>query len=636
MRELIQPDAGWRTEMSESGGKYDGFVPLESLDPEARKLVEMLQHQIELLREKLKESCPESDEKEYTLEEARAGLNDAVSRLMSGEESAQADFDKWDKIISEHPDHLAKLARERVEWEENQAGQNEAALAITKGYVPANIKSISVAALKASGLPTDLAKRVFTQKALWLVRLPQTAIAKLHIVDLKTKYSSQGLDLIELRAVYYSLPAEFENDPSGEKQQWRETLRRKLEMCVKEDSTGKLSTCKFRHACYIDLNKRNPVDMPFDALKDLTDELREGVDALLVRAVQSVQKLSRPKRPTATGSSSTRIKSRIEAKANLAALLAARPKGGAHSLRKPAKQSGKTAPPVANALQDLLLKRKNEGSSPSRMTPPRLHAASLSRKREASRSPSELNRRDAQAAKPSPPAPQRFEDKIAQFEARLFPSSPLKDAENRTSSTNKVNKLNISDDFRRKLVTIQSSSPKKAEVTCAETEWAEITATGDDTEVPHRKTPEPVEDKEWQALERSLCLQERPLKEQVNVLERLLHTLVSSSMYRKRRPNEHKMPVLRSCSSLSDPVEVIAECNLSPLATGVKDTLHMLKVDSPTVQKTLDNLKTAFSKSMTSLGIPQKEQPSSTAKSLACPVVLENSKDADWLIVNKN
>ena len=36
---------------------------------------------------------------------------------MAGDESAQSEFDLWDKRISTHPDHLAEEARKLAEWE---------------------------------------------------------------------------------------------------------------------------------------------------------------------------------------------------------------------------------------------------------------------------------------------------------------------------------------------------------------------------------------------------------------------------------------------------------------------------------------------------------------------------------------
>jgi hypothetical protein len=46
-----------------------------------------------------------------TLAEAQARLRAAADRLMQGDERAQADFDHWDKVINNHPEHLQQVGR---------------------------------------------------------------------------------------------------------------------------------------------------------------------------------------------------------------------------------------------------------------------------------------------------------------------------------------------------------------------------------------------------------------------------------------------------------------------------------------------------------------------------------------------
>ncbi|CAM9616043.1 unnamed protein product, partial [Discosporangium mesarthrocarpum] len=66
-------------------------------------------------------------------------------------------------------------------------------------------------------------------------------IKKIHIADLQTNYSNQGLDIVEMRAVWAAMPREFDLDSDGRKMQWAALFRDKLvEMCDKEES-GKLT-----------------------------------------------------------------------------------------------------------------------------------------------------------------------------------------------------------------------------------------------------------------------------------------------------------------------------------------------------------------------------------------------------------
>jgi hypothetical protein len=81
--------------------------------------VAALRAKVALLQKQLREIQTEEDTDEWdgTLESAQAALREAAERLMEGDESAQPDFDKWDKRITTHPDHLAAEARKLAEWE---------------------------------------------------------------------------------------------------------------------------------------------------------------------------------------------------------------------------------------------------------------------------------------------------------------------------------------------------------------------------------------------------------------------------------------------------------------------------------------------------------------------------------------
>ena len=81
--------------------------------------VAALRAKVALLQKQLSDLQTEEDSDEWdgTLESAQAALRAAAERLMEGDESAQPDFDKWDKRISTHPDHLAAEARKLAAWE---------------------------------------------------------------------------------------------------------------------------------------------------------------------------------------------------------------------------------------------------------------------------------------------------------------------------------------------------------------------------------------------------------------------------------------------------------------------------------------------------------------------------------------
>jgi hypothetical protein len=86
-------------------------------------------------------------------------------------------------------------------------------------------------------------------------------IAKLHIADLNSKYSfqSQGLDLMELLAIYASIPYKFDNDHNGKKASWRATLETNIKNMLTERENGKLSKEKERNPVY-ELQKEPPIE----------------------------------------------------------------------------------------------------------------------------------------------------------------------------------------------------------------------------------------------------------------------------------------------------------------------------------------------------------------------------------------
>ena len=70
------------------------------------------------------------------------------------------------------------------------------------------------------------------------VRMAPETIAKMHSADLRGAYDTRGLSLDELRAVYASLPAAFENDGDGKKAEWAEAVREKLVAAAASGAAG--------------------------------------------------------------------------------------------------------------------------------------------------------------------------------------------------------------------------------------------------------------------------------------------------------------------------------------------------------------------------------------------------------------
>ena len=183
--------------------------------------VSALRAKVALLQQQLADLQPDDGEDgtgwDGELASAHTALRAAAERLMAGDESAQKEFDLWDKRISTHPDHLAEEARKLAEWEARERPFFKAALENLRQLIPATILRSTRASLEDSGMPAALSKRLWEKRVLWFVRMQPKAIAKLHFADLSTKYSYHGCDITECRAAFACLPSSFENDSDGKK-----------------------------------------------------------------------------------------------------------------------------------------------------------------------------------------------------------------------------------------------------------------------------------------------------------------------------------------------------------------------------------------------------------------------------------
>jgi len=85
-------------------------------------------------------------------------------------------------------------------------------------------------------------------------------IALIHQADLRAKYPNQGLDIIEMRAVWTVLPEDFENDGDGKKAEWRFNFRQKLEELTTKEEQNRLARNEKRNNAYKDLDGKSFFD----------------------------------------------------------------------------------------------------------------------------------------------------------------------------------------------------------------------------------------------------------------------------------------------------------------------------------------------------------------------------------------
>ena len=120
--------------------------------------------------------------------------------------------------------------------------------------------------------------------ALWLVRLAPPLLRKTHLADLRGRYAVVGLDVVELRAVYASLPVDFENDGDGAKAAWRTAVRDKLVDAVAREGRGALPPGEARHAAYRALPPGAGIFAPADARDAAASWAPDAADPFATRA----------------------------------------------------------------------------------------------------------------------------------------------------------------------------------------------------------------------------------------------------------------------------------------------------------------------------------------------------------------
>jgi hypothetical protein len=193
-----------------------------------------------------------------SLQDLRTQLQDVTRRILNGDESAETEreADHLDNQIRNHPDNAKDLKAKEEAWVKEQRDAIDKALKEMLSMIPDDATELSVDALvKKYGLPRELAKRIYETKILRLLTTPQGAIQKTHAVDLRD-FSNQGLDIVEMRAVYGCLPAIFDLDGDGKKALWRQNFVNTLKDLVKKETNGKLTTHQQRHPAYANAEAR--------------------------------------------------------------------------------------------------------------------------------------------------------------------------------------------------------------------------------------------------------------------------------------------------------------------------------------------------------------------------------------------
>lgn len=118
--------------------------------------------------------------------------------------------------------------------------------------IPPNITKTTLTAMIKQSVPEVLANRFWNTKALWLICMHKDDIRKVHIADLRGKYNYHGLDIIEMQAIWYSLPVWNDDVLTGESQklEWRDSFKSKMDEISYRISRGTASKIETRNPVY--------------------------------------------------------------------------------------------------------------------------------------------------------------------------------------------------------------------------------------------------------------------------------------------------------------------------------------------------------------------------------------------------
>jgi len=174
------------------------------------------------------------------LDELNIEIAGLMAALNAGQPYNEARLDYLLLCLDANPDYKALKARELEKWKKSVHMFAQECLREMRTYISASIFRQSLATLQAeTGYSVGLCRRLLTKKCLWLARIATEDICRMHEADLLNKFNplSQGLDIVEVAAIYAQMPQKFLVDPTGKKERFRESIVTHLkELVVKRDA----------------------------------------------------------------------------------------------------------------------------------------------------------------------------------------------------------------------------------------------------------------------------------------------------------------------------------------------------------------------------------------------------------------
>lgn len=214
----------------EAPGEQSGRVELQKL----RTRIQELEFELKAT----KAGNNEASSSRTTLSVVEQNLADVFRKIVEGDDSEAAAERAayWDQQLRTHPEYIARTHRLTCEWAVAQEQVCREAREEQVQHVPVDIAFCTVETLVGRGVCRRLAQRLKKRRALWFVHMDSEDIRKMHITDLRGLYSTEKLDLIELRSVWASLPLDFADD---KKTEWRDFVCAQMKRLVDSGETAR-------------------------------------------------------------------------------------------------------------------------------------------------------------------------------------------------------------------------------------------------------------------------------------------------------------------------------------------------------------------------------------------------------------
>lgn len=188
------------------------------------------------------------------LEDLKLEMSSIFEKANNGDAYDEGRLDYLLKCMDLNPDYKAEKEKETAAWRKVIEPFVKECLSTMRGFIPPHVFQSTLQTLTVNdGLPAELAKRIFAKRCLWLIRISTADISKMHIAELQGRFNpeAQGLDIIELAAIFANIPQKFTNDDAkGGKEKWRLSIEECVKSYYSQNEKGTLAKLKQRNPAY--------------------------------------------------------------------------------------------------------------------------------------------------------------------------------------------------------------------------------------------------------------------------------------------------------------------------------------------------------------------------------------------------